>query len=178
MRKPLRNIGASVRARLLNLAKERNQPFELLLTRYVLERLLYRLGESKHRDHFVLKGAILMTTWLDDPHRPTRDLDLLGFGDPNPEAIIAVFREVCAIKADDAVTFDIPGLSVDRIRDELEYGGLRLKTTALADGARVGVVVDVGFGDAPAAQGLGLKIWSPRVWRSGTCFSILRLWQH
>src|SRR5580700_10753114 len=98
MRKPLRNIGASVRARLLNLAKERNQPFELLLTRYVLERLLYRLSRSKYRDRFVLKGAILMTTWLDDPHRPTRDLDLLGFGEPDPEAMVAVFREVCFVK--------------------------------------------------------------------------------
>ena len=77
MRRPLQNLGASVRARLLNLAKERNQPFELLLVRYTLERLLYRLGTSKHRENFVLKGAILMRHWLDDPQRPTRDLDLL-----------------------------------------------------------------------------------------------------
>ena len=84
MRKPIQNIGASVRARLLNLAKERNQPFELLLVRYTLERLLYRLSKSKHREKFVLKGAMLMRHWLDDPHRPTRDLDLLGFGDSDP----------------------------------------------------------------------------------------------
>ena len=70
MRKPVRNIGASVRSRLLNLAQERNQPFDLLLTRYVLERLLYRLTLTNHRERFVLKGALLMTTWLDDPHRP------------------------------------------------------------------------------------------------------------
>jgi hypothetical protein len=71
MRKPLQNMGASVRARLLNLARERNQPFELLLIRYTLERLLYRLGTSKHREKFVLKGAMLMRHWLDDPQRPT-----------------------------------------------------------------------------------------------------------
>src|SRR6266849_4515373 len=99
MRKPLRNIGASVRARLLNLAKDRNQPFDLLLTRYVLERFLYRLSTTKHRERFVLKGAMLMTTWLDDPHRPTRDLDLLGFGDPDPDAILGAFHEICAVKA-------------------------------------------------------------------------------
>src|SRR5262252_163691 len=133
MRKPPRNLIASVRARLLNLARERNQPFDLLLTRYVLERFLHRLSRSKYRDRFVLKGAILMTTWLDDPHRPTRDLDLLGFGDPDPDAMLAVFREVCAIKTDDAVVFDTDGLTVDRIRDEQEYGGLRLKTTAIVD---------------------------------------------
>jgi predicted nucleotidyltransferase component of viral defense system len=148
MRKPLRNIGASVRARLLNLAKKRNQPFDLLLTRYTLERLLYRLSISKYRDRFVLKGAMLMTTWFDDPHRPTRDLDLLGLGDPDPDAVLGVFREICAVKADDAVIFDTEGLTIDLIREEAEYSGLRIKTNAVLDGARVRVIIDIGFGDA------------------------------
>jgi hypothetical protein len=94
MRKPLRNIGASVRARLLNLARERNQPFELLLIRYALERLLYRLSTSEHREKFVLKGAMLMRHWLDDPQRATRDLDLLGFGPHDPEITLKIFREI------------------------------------------------------------------------------------
>ena len=148
MRKPLQNIGASVRARLLNLAKERNQPFDLLLTRYTLERLLYRLSSSQYRQRFVLKGAMLMTNWLDDPHRPTRDLDLLAFGDSDPEAMLSVFREICAVKADDAVVFDIAALTVERVRDELEYSGLRIKTNATVDGAKVRVLIDIGFGDA------------------------------
>jgi predicted nucleotidyltransferase component of viral defense system len=148
MRKPLQNIGASVRARLLNLAKERNQPFELLLIRYTLERLLYRLSKSKHRERFVLKGAMLMRHWLDDPHRPTRDLDLLGFGDSDPDLVLNIFREICAIKAKDAVVFVVDGLVVDRVRDESGYSGLRLKTYATVDGARVRVVIDIGYGDA------------------------------
>jgi predicted nucleotidyltransferase component of viral defense system len=148
MRKPPQNLGASIRARLLNLAKERNQPFELLLTRYTLERLLCRLSSSKYREQFVLKGAMLITSWMDDPYRPTRDLDLLGFGDSDPDAIIGAFREICALKADDAVAFDIDGIAVDRIRDKAEYGGLRIKTTATVDGAKVRVLVDIGFGDA------------------------------
>jgi len=148
MRKPVQNIGASVRARLLNLAKERNQPFELLLIRYTLERLLYRLSTSKHRERFALKGAMLMRQWLDDPHRPTRDLDLLGFGDSDPELTLKIFRELCAVKADDAVVFDVDGLVVDRVRDESGYSGLRLKTYATVDGARVRVVIDIGYGDA------------------------------
>jgi predicted nucleotidyltransferase component of viral defense system len=148
MRKPVRNVGASVRARLLKLAKERNQPLDLLLTRYVLERLLYRLSITEHRERFVLKGAMLMTTWFNDPHRPTRDLDLLGFGDADPDALLIVFREICAVAADDAVIFDIKGLAVDRIRDDAEYGGLRIKTTATVDGAKVRVLIDIGFGDA------------------------------
>jgi predicted nucleotidyltransferase component of viral defense system len=148
MRKPVANIGASVRARLLNLAKQRNQPFELLLVRYTLERLLYRLSKSKHRDKFVLKGAMLMRHWLDDPHRPTRDLDLLGFGDSDPDLTLKLFREICTIKADDAVVFDIDGLAIDTVRDDSGYSGLRLKTYATVDGARVRVVIDIGYGDA------------------------------
>ena len=147
MREPA-NMGASVRARLLKLSKDRNQPFQLLLTRYVLERLLYRLSSTTHRDRFVLKGAMLMTTWFDDPFRPTQDLDLLGFGDPDPEAMLAVFQEICAIKANDGVAFDVQALTIDRVRDELEYGGLRIKTNATLDGARIRVLIDIGFGDA------------------------------
>jgi predicted nucleotidyltransferase component of viral defense system len=148
MRKPLQNMGASVRARLLNLARERNQPFELLLIRYTLERLLYRLSTSKHRKKFVLKGAMLMRHWLDDPQRPTRDLDLLGFGARDPELTLEIFREICAIKADDAVVFGIDAFVVDSLRDESGYSGLRLKTYATVDGARVRVVIDIGYGDA------------------------------
>jgi predicted nucleotidyltransferase component of viral defense system len=143
-----RNIGASVRARLLNLAKQRNQPLDLLLTRYVLERFLYRLASTKHRDRFVLKGAMLMRTWLDEPFRPTRDLDLLGFGDAEPTGLLNIFKEICAIAAPDAVVFDIPSLSIDLIREETEYGGLRIKGNATVDGARVRVLIDVAFGDA------------------------------
>jgi predicted nucleotidyltransferase component of viral defense system len=144
----IRNQGASVRARLQTQATQRKQPFQLLLTRYVLERLLYRLSTTAHRDRFVLKGAMLMTTWLSDPFRPTHDLDLLGFGEPSPEGMLDVFREVCAIDIGDGVTFDVAGLSIVRVRDELEYGGLRIKTDAVVDRARIRVVIDIGFGDA------------------------------
>jgi len=123
-------MGASVRARLLALARRRRQPFDLMLTRYALERLLYRLGISRFRDRFVLKGAMLMTTWFDVPFRPTRDLDLLGYGDPEAEGMLGIFAEVCAIEADDGIVLDSKGFTLDRIRDELEYGGLRLRTNA------------------------------------------------
>lgn len=147
MRKPI-NIGASVRARLLNLARQRGQPFQVLLTRYVLERLLYRLSTTEYRDRFVLKGAVLLTSWFPDPLRPTQDLDLLGFGNSDAGSVLAIFREVCAVAADDGVTFDAAALTAELVREELEYGGLRIKTNATIDGARVRVVIDIGFGDA------------------------------
>lgn len=85
MAKEIRNVGASVRARLLHLAKASGQSFDLVLTRFALERLLFRLSQSPHANRFVLKGAMLIMSWFDDPHRGTRDLDLLGFGDPSPD---------------------------------------------------------------------------------------------
>jgi predicted nucleotidyltransferase component of viral defense system len=155
-----RNVGASVRQRLLNLAKMRGQPLELLLTRYALERLLHRLSLSPHRERFVLKGALLLTTWFDEPHRATRDLDLLGFGDPSDDALLAVFREVMTIAVDDGVTFDTAKLKIQPIREDLEYGGSRLNTTATLSGARIPIVVDVGFGDAiePGAEDIDLPV--------------------
>jgi predicted nucleotidyltransferase component of viral defense system len=143
-----RNMGASVRARLLKLAKERGQPFDLLLTRYALERLLYRLSTTKYRERFVLKGAMLMTTWFDKPFRPTRDLDFLGFGKSEPEKVLGIFREICAVAQDDGVRFDADAIKIERNREELEYGGLRLRTQGIIDGARVPIVIDIGFGDA------------------------------
>jgi predicted nucleotidyltransferase component of viral defense system len=122
MPEPKRNMGASVRARLLNLARERGQPFDLLLTRYALERLLYRLSTTKYRERFVLKGAMLMTTWFDKPFRPTRDIDFLGFGDAEPDKVLAIFREICAVAHDDGVIFDVDAIKVERNREELEYG--------------------------------------------------------
>jgi predicted nucleotidyltransferase component of viral defense system len=155
-----RDVGASVRARLLNLAKQKGQALDLLLTRYAIERLLYRLSRSPYRDRFALKGAMLITTWFDDPHRPTRDLDLLGYGDPTPEHMLATFRQICAIPLEDGMAFDIEGLRVDLIREELDYGGLRLRTTAQLSGARIAIVIDIGFGDAiePGLQEIELPV--------------------
>ena len=148
MAKELKNVGASVRARLLALSKSSGQTFDLVLTRFALERLLYRLSQSEFSDRFVLKGALLLITWLENPHRPTRDLDLLGYGDPDPEGILATFREILREEANDGVTFDVAALRIDRIREELEYGGLRLRTTANVGGARIAITIDIGFGDA------------------------------
>ena len=155
-----RNVGASVRQRLLNLAHARGQPMELLLTRYALERLLHRLSLSPHRERFVLKGAMLLATWFDEPHRATRDLDLLGFGDAAEAALLATFREIMAVEVDDGVNFDLKGLRIEAIREEVEYGGSRLRTTATLAGARIPITVDIGFGDAvePGVEDIDLPV--------------------
>ena len=87
-------------------------------------------------------------TWFDEPFRVSRDLDLLGYGDPAPEAVLAIFREIFGIEERDGIDFDADGARVGRIREDNEYGGLRIRTTADIGGARIAVNVDVGFGDA------------------------------
>lgn len=158
--KKQRDIGASVRARLLTLARQKGQAFDLLLTRYANERPLHRLSLSHHRDRFVLKGAMLMTSWFDDPHRPTRDMDFLGYGDSTPEAMLATFQEICSIQLDDGIVFDADALRVELIREDLAYGGLRLRTTGAIAGARITIIIDIGFGDAiePGLQEVQLPV--------------------
>ncbi|NBW09145.1 MAG: nucleotidyl transferase AbiEii/AbiGii toxin family protein [Caulobacteraceae bacterium] len=144
-----RNVAASVRSRLLSHAKATGLSFDQVLTRFVLERLLFRLAASQHADRFVLKGAMLLTSWFDDPLRPTRDIDFLGYGDPAPEAMKALFAEVLAMAVeDDGVIFRPDEITTETIRDDVEYGGVRLKTVATIENARVTVTVDIGFGDA------------------------------
>ena len=147
MAKEVKNIGASVRARLLGISKEKGLNFDLVLTHYAIERLLYRLAQSRHADRFVLKGAMLLMTWFDEPFRGTRDLDLLGHGDPAPEAVLGVFKEVLGQEQPDGVLFDANAARVSRLRQENEYGGLRVRTTADIGRARIAVNVDVGFGE-------------------------------
>ena len=86
-----RDVSASVRARLLNISKRNSEAFDLVLVRFAIERLLYRLSQSKFRDRFVVKGAMMFQVWTRLTHRPTRDLDLLGFGQPDIDFLLVFF---------------------------------------------------------------------------------------
>ena len=143
-----RNVGASVRARLLARARETRQDFSLVLTRYAIERLLYRIGVSSHADHFLLKGALLFDLWFDVPHRPTRDIDLLGFGSGELSLMESTFKEISAIAEDDGVTFDPDTVRATEIRKDANYAGVRVGLLGSIDGARCQIQVDIGFGDA------------------------------
>lgn len=149
-KRPIKVVAASVRQRLLNLARERADDFNLLLTRYVHERLLYRLAHSPEVDRFVVKGATLFTLWSDLPHRSTRDLDLLGFGTPELARLESVFRSLSAIavERDDGVVFDANTVRAHAIREQALYDGIRVEMMAHVGSARVRTQVDVGFGDA------------------------------
>jgi hypothetical protein len=152
---PPRNVAASVRARLTDRARANKENVQLILTRYTIERLLYRLGRSAHRDRFILKGAMLFGLWTNVPYRATGDLDLLGFGASDAAAVLAVFRSICTIDTeDDRVRFKVDTLRAEQARAEDEYQGVRLTVLAVIAGARLPVQIDIGFGDVvtPAAR--------------------------
>ncbi len=142
------NRAASIRARLKRHADATKEDFNPVLMRYGIERLLYRLATSEHAAQFVLKGALLFALWYGQPHRPTRDADLLGFGPDDPQALAAVFQSLCAMEVDDGVQFDVASVRVGTIRKEARYGGVRVDIQATLDSARIALQVDVGFGDA------------------------------
>ncbi len=142
------DLAASVRARLLNMAKAEQTDFNALLVRYALERFLYRLGQSDHAEHFVLKGAMLFNLWYAMPHRPTRDVDLLGFGPSDLESIAQAFRQIVSVTAADGMVFDAASVSVQEIRKSAGYAGARVLVSAELARARCKVQIDIGFGDA------------------------------
>lgn len=145
---------ASIRARLKRCADAKKQDFNLTLTHYGLERLLYRLSISPHAPSYLLKGALLFALWYEQPHRPTRDADLLGFGPDDVASAVTTFREICQITAEDGIVFDAASVQGAAIRKDAGYGGVRIDLRASLDGARIALQVDIGFGDVvtPAAQ--------------------------
>jgi hypothetical protein len=143
------NLGASVAARLLTRAKQTGENHQNLLTTYALERFLYRLATSDCRDRFVLKGAMLLRLWSDQPYRATRDLDLLRRGDERVEAIRDDLRAIVATRVPpDAVSFDNGRVGLEAIRAEDEYAGTRATLLARCGPARLTLQIDMGRGDA------------------------------
>lgn len=145
------NIAASVRQKLLDLSKQRQEDFLGLLTRYTLERLLYRLHQSEQRDRFILKGAMLFTLWSQEPHRATRDLDLLCYGDHSVNYLEQIFQAICQTPVtDDGLDFQADTIQGELIKERQEYEGVRIKLTAVLTGTkiRIPIQVDIGFGDA------------------------------
>ncbi|MDM0005532.1 nucleotidyl transferase AbiEii/AbiGii toxin family protein [Variovorax sp. J22G73] len=155
-----RNLAASIRARLKQHADERKQDFNLTLTQYGLERLLYRLSVSRHASNYLLKGALQFSLWYDQPHRPTRDADLLGFGPDDVDTAVSAFEEICQIAVEDGIAFDLASLKGSVIRKEAGYGGVRIDLQAKLESARIALQVDIGFRDAvtPAPESVSYPV--------------------
>jgi hypothetical protein len=143
-----KNIAVSIRQKLQNLAEKRNDDFGLVLTKYGLERILFRLSKSKYRDTFILKGALLFEVWTAQRHRPTRDADFLAAGDRSPQRFVQIFRELSAFEfPHDALRFDGKTIKAGRIKENADYSGVRVTLTAFLEKSRIPIQIDVAFGD-------------------------------
>lgn len=144
----IKNLSASVRDRLLNLSKERGEDYQFILTRYANERFLYRLYRSPYNEQFILKGAMLFMVWTRDRYRPTRDIDLLTFGDNSEETLGNIFKEICGIDVEpDGLIFDSENIRIMEIREDQNYHGQRILLNAHLGQASIHLQFDVGFGD-------------------------------
>jgi len=144
-----KNMSASIRARLLNLAKARGEDFQAIVLRYAVERFLARLAASPHRDQFVLKGAMLYIAWRLDDKRTTMDLDLLGFGNPDPKHLAKVIASVCSVTVEnDGLVFDGTRVAASPIREDSVYDGVRVVVPVHLGVMPIRLQIDVGFGDA------------------------------
>ncbi len=149
------NVAASVRQRLLNRARATGEDYQVLLTRYALERLLYRLDQSEVRNRFILKGAYAFLLWQGESHRQTRDLDLMGYGAPDTERLRGLFQRACRTEVvEDGVIFAPESVAAGPIRDQAEYDGIRVMLMARISTARLPLQVDVGFGDVVTPEPL------------------------
>ncbi len=156
MSKETTNYGSSIRAKLLNLSRKVNQPYQMLLTRYIQERFLYRLSASEYRDRFLLKGGALLYAFDRFDARPTLDIDFLGERISSDIAHIkSVFSQISSIECvEDGVVFDSSTIEAVEITQNNQYQGVRIRITARLDSVRQGISMDIGFGDVvtPDAQ--------------------------
>lgn len=147
-KKTLKNISASVHQRLLNKAKSIGRPFNELLQYFVIERFLYRLSCSDYSNRFILKGGLMFAIWQEPFIRPTRDVDMLGYGEPTAERLRSIVRGICLCEVvDDGLTFDADSIDVAPIRAGDIYDGVRIQFQVYLGQARIPMQLDVGFGD-------------------------------
>ena len=146
--KPIKNLPASVRQRLLDRARSGQRPFNELLQYYAMERFLYRLTRSAHAGRFILKGALMLRVWRSPEIRSTMDIDMLARTSNGEADILAQIREIMAVNVEpDGIVFDPASIQAERITEDADYEGIRIRFRALLDTARVTLQIDVGFGD-------------------------------
>ena len=144
------DMAASVRQRLLNIARDQKTDFVLLLRRYAIERLLVRLSQSEYSGKFILKGAMLFLAWGEAMPRATKDLDLLGSDNNNHDAMRRIFTIICRrnVLPLDGIRFKPESMEIDSIREDKKHNGIRIRLDAELGKALIPLQIDIGFGDA------------------------------
>jgi predicted nucleotidyltransferase component of viral defense system len=143
-----KNLPASVRDRLLNRAKRDKRPFGELLQYYAMERFLYRLSQSRHADRFILKGALMLRAWQLPELRPTMDIDMLGRTSNKEAELVSQIRDILVMNVEpDGLTFKADSIQAERITEDADYEGIRIRFLGLLERARIHMQIDIGFGD-------------------------------
>jgi predicted nucleotidyltransferase component of viral defense system len=143
-----KNIAASVKQKLLSKAKEDGRPFNEVLQYYVMERFLYRLSQSSHKERFILKGALMLRAWQSSALRPTMDIDMLGITSNEIDNIVSQIKHVASVDIDpDGLLFDTKTITAEEITEEADYRGVRVSMYAFLEKAKTKFHVDIGFGD-------------------------------
>ncbi len=143
-----KNLSASVRDRLLNRAKRDKRPFGEILQYYAMERFLYRLSQSRHGDRFILKGALMLRAWQLPELRPTMDIDMLGRTSNKESEIVSQIRDILVMNVEpDGLTFEADSIHAERITEDADYEGIRIRFLGLLERARIHMQIDIGFGD-------------------------------
>lgn len=147
-RRSVKNIAASVRARLDNRARTTGRPHQEVVQFFAMERFLYRLSRSPYRERLILKGALMLLVWHGTSRRPTRDIDLLGRIASDPDHIAKMVRDVCTQTVEpDGIEFDPASVRTMPIAEDVEYVGVRVQFLGRLDTIRLHMQVDLGFGD-------------------------------
>ena len=148
MEREIKNKAASIKARLINIARAEEIDFDFLLLRYFQERFLYRLAISEFSDRFILKGGLLLICLKMPMSRPTKDIDFLAEEIKNdPVELEHIFRSITAISCNDGVKFISSSLISEKIKENADYEGIRIKVDATLGQARKKLQMDIGFGD-------------------------------
>jgi len=148
-------LSASVKQRLINYAEKSRTDFQVVLAQYGFERLLYRLSQSRHAKQFTIKGALMFWVWAGDQYRPTRDLDLGAIKQHTVIQIKEIFQSICMVPVgDDGLVFDADSVKAETIREDTEYGGIRVNLQAKLGKSKIPIQVDIGFGDAITPKAL------------------------
>lgn len=158
---PVKNIAASVLAKLKNLSREQGREYNFLVNLYCRERFLCRLGLSEYKDNLILKGGLLILCPSGLLERPTKDIDVSGRGIPNDiQSLTKIIAEISAIKVDDGVRFDCNEITGEEIIKQGNYPGIRLRFKAFIGTAEYTVQIDFSFGDPIIPEPVELEYWT------------------
>lgn len=157
-KKEIKNVAASVKARLMNIAKESGKDFQSIILQYVQEKFLYRLSISKYADNFILKGALLFLAFDISRLRPTKDIDFLGIEiSQDSETIKNIFKNILIIENNDGLVFDYQNIKFTEITERNKYRGLRIEFLTFLENTRINMQIDVGYGDKITAGPVSIE---------------------